>query len=64
MKKIFVLLSLILVCYISNAQSKDTLAVKPNPSIKTQLVEAACGQCKFGLEGKACDLAVRIDGKA
>lgn len=27
-------------------------------------VEAACGQCQFGLAGKGCDLAVRIDGKA
>lgn len=26
--------------------------------------EAACGQCKFGLKGEGCDLAVRIDGKA
>ena len=31
---------------------------------KTISVEAACGQCKFGMEGKSCDLAVRIDGKA
>lgn len=31
---------------------------------KTQIVEASCGQCNFGLEGKGCDLAVRIDGKA
>ena len=30
-----------------------------------QLVEAACGQCQFGITGKAgCDLAVRIDGKS
>ena len=64
MKKISVLLSLLLICFITNAQSKDTLAVKPDPTKKTQVVEAACGQCKFGLEGKACDLAVRIDGKA
>ena len=29
-----------------------------------QVVEAACGQCQFGITGKAgCDLAVRIDGK-
>ncbi len=28
------------------------------------IVEASCGQCQFGLEGKGCDLAVRIDGKA
>jgi hypothetical protein len=27
-------------------------------------VEASCGQCKFGLQGTDCDLAVRIDGKA
>lgn len=30
----------------------------------SQVVEAACGQCQFGLEGGACDLAVRIDGTA
>ena len=28
------------------------------------MVDAACGQCKLGLPGKSCDLAVRIDGKA
>ncbi len=26
------------------------------------IVEAACGQCQFGLPGSSCDLAVRIDG--
>jgi uncharacterized protein DUF6370 len=31
---------------------------------KPQIVEAACGQCKFGMkEQRGCDLAVRIDGK-
>lgn len=30
-----------------------------------QLVEAACGQCQFGMKDKkGCDLAVRIDGKS
>ena len=33
-------------------------------SKKIQTVEASCGQCKFDLKGKGCDLAVRIDGKA
>ena len=28
------------------------------------VVEAACGECQFGLAGNDCDLAVRIDGKA
>jgi Family of unknown function (DUF6370) len=30
----------------------------------TLLVEAACGQCRLGLKGKGCDLAVRVDGRA
>lgn len=31
---------------------------------KAQVVEASCGQCKFGMTAKkGCDLAVRIDGK-
>ena len=30
-----------------------------------QVVEAACGQCQFGMTEKSgCDLAVRIDGKS
>lgn len=31
---------------------------------REQRVEAACGQCLFGLPGHGCDLAVRIDGVA
>ena len=30
---------------------------------KPQIVETACGDCQFGMKGKSCDLAVRIDGK-
>ena len=30
---------------------------------KPQIVEASCGECQFGMKGKSCDLAVRIDGK-
>jgi hypothetical protein len=33
-------------------------------SKQVQLAEAACGQCRLGLPGKSCDLAVRINGKA
>lgn len=28
------------------------------------IVEASCGECKFGLKGNGCHLAVRINGKA
>ena len=32
---------------------------------KTQIVEASCGQCQFGMKSKSgCDLAVRMDEKS
>ncbi len=35
------------------------------PKEKTQIVEASCGQCKFGLDSQnGCDLAVKIDNQA
>ena len=43
----------------------NTESPKGNNMSINQVVEAACGQCKFGITGKAgCDLAVRIDGKS
>ena len=36
--------------------------IKSNP--QPIVVEASCGECNFGLKGKSCDLAVRINGKA
>lgn len=39
-------------------------AQKIKEEIKPQIVEAACGQCQFGMKGNGCDLAVRIDGNA
>ncbi|MEO8532575.1 MAG: DUF6370 family protein [Flavobacterium sp.] len=31
---------------------------------KPQIAEASCGECQFGMKGKSCDLAIRIDGKS
>lgn len=39
-------------------------AAAVNLAGKTMVVEASCGECQFGMKGKDCDLAVRIDGKA
>ncbi|MFM7102832.1 MAG: DUF6370 family protein [Verrucomicrobiota bacterium] len=38
----------------------------PPPAAITQptVVEAACGECLFGLPGRDCDLAVRVHGRA
>lgn len=46
------------------SQKTDSIVIKPDPAKKIQIVEAACGECRFKLEGKGCDLAVRMDGKA
>jgi hypothetical protein len=56
MKNLF-LFALLFTTLISSAQDK-------NKPIKSQIVEVSCGECQFGLKGKGCDLAVRIDGKS
>ena len=64
MKSIFIFFVVtfsVLACY---GQS-NTLSVSiPDSTKKIQVVEASCGQCQFHLEGKGCNLAVRINGKA
>jgi len=30
--------------------------------MENQVVEAACGQCQFGMAGEGCDLAIRYQG--
>ena len=55
MKKIITSIFLFSVL-VATAQDK-----KEQP--KTQILDAACGQCQFKMEGYGCDLAVRIDGK-
>jgi len=37
---------------------------KPDSTKETLIVEASCGQCQFGMSGKGCSLAVRVDGKS
>ena len=58
MKKIITVAFLLIGMASMNAQEKKT-------EQKTQVVEASCGQCQFGMKDKpGCDLAVRIDGKS
>ncbi|GAB2451521.1 hypothetical protein GCM10011375_37020 [Hymenobacter qilianensis] len=56
-------------CAVSTANAQTTkatsgVAAAPDKAKKVMVVDASCGQCKLGLPGKECDLAVRIDGKA
>ena len=53
MKKLIILLSFIVISCNCN---KDEIS---------QVVDASCGQCQFGLTSqKGCDLAIKMDGKA
>ena len=44
-----------IVAALASCTTRPSVAL-PNPT----MVEAACGECKFGLKGKDCDLAIRI----
>lgn len=49
-------------CMAGTAAAQQKIAAVPDPKQKIQTVKAACGQCKFGMPGKGCNLAVKIKG--
>jgi hypothetical protein len=55
MKNLFSIV-LLFTALLSSAQEKKE-------ALKSQIVEVSCGECNFGMKGKNCELAVRIDGK-
>ena len=46
------------------AMAQQKQAPQPDSAKKLITVDASCGQCKLGLKGKGCSLAVKIDDKA
>lgn len=64
MKHFSLLLYLLITSVMVSAQEVQKVRQVPDSSKKIQVVEASCGQCNFGLKGKGCTLAVRINGKA
>ena len=64
MKRISLLLFIVVATMSASAQqqspSKDTL---PDQHKELLVLDAACGQCLFQMEGKDCELAVRLNGK-
>jgi hypothetical protein len=57
------LLLLLSACLFSAASAQSKINI-PDSTKKIQTVEASCGQCQFKMEGKGCQLAVRINGKS
>ena len=51
--------------FAANAQIKpQAKTTQQTTTLKDKEVEIACGECKFKMKGKSCDLAIRIDGKS
>ena len=62
---VLALVTLVIGCQEQAAEVQpDHHTVITTPQDQAFVVEAACGECQFGLAGNGCDLAVRIDGKA
>ena len=64
MKILFSISTMLLLIGCDSKPANNTELQKEKDIYITQVVEAACGQCQFGMTEKSgCDLAVRIDGK-
>ena len=71
-KIIFILLFVLIGCFTKTINHTDSARIVKPTEPQTgkdvsihQVVDAACGQCQFGMTDKlGCNLAVRIDGKA
>lgn len=65
MKTLLTTFCITIISLTATAQAKTKkLSALPDPNKVVQIVEASCGECQFGLPGKSCDLAVRINGKS
>lgn len=64
MKKILLITFYLGTVITSIAQDKKSYMSVPDKSKKILLVDAACGECRLGLTGTTCDLAIRIKGKS
>lgn len=64
MKYVMIVFFVAVSAFSAAGQAADTKQPQLDSTKKTQVVEASCGECQFGLAGKSCDLAVRINGKA
>lgn len=65
MKHLIFALLLTSFSFIANAQTTpQQKTTQQSTALKDKVVEIACGECKFKMEGKGCDLAIRVDGKS
>ena len=63
MKSLILFLAISCFVITANAQQASGKMSVPDSTKKIMVVEASCGECNFKMEGKGCDLAIRINGK-
>ena len=63
MKSLILFLAISCFVITANAQHASGKMSIPDSTKKILVVEASCGECNFKMEGKGCDLAIRINGK-
>lgn len=63
MKLFLFIIILTTASFCAKAQTVEPKALPETSSTDIQIVEASCGECKFGMPGTGCQLAVRIGGK-
>ncbi len=64
MKYIAVFIISCFAVFTAAAQHTNSKVAVPDSTKKIMVVEASCGECNFKMQGKSCDLAVRINGKS
>ena len=61
MKKLLFIVCILLGSFAAKSQKATS---KQTVKLNAKVVEIACGECKFKMKGKSCDLAIRVDGKS
>ena len=67
MKALIIALFITSFGFVANAQIKPQQKITKQQAaqqLNSKTVEIACGECKFKMKGKNCDLAIRVDGKS
>jgi hypothetical protein len=56
--------ALLIVSFCCWAFTSSAQVGKQDKTQHTDTLEVSCGKCRFGLKGKSCDLAIRVNGKS
>jgi len=64
MKRTIITLCICILTVTVYSQKSNRSINIPDSTKKILIVETSCGECQFKMEGKGCELAVRINGKS